>query len=85
MLAEMDEAIAGADRTTDTVARVAGQTPRSFGEYAELFSYKLTRDKGDAILARATPRDHRNPFGRVIVAQALRPNLTVTTRCWRRG
>lgn len=38
--AEMDEAIAGGaeDRTTDTVARVTGQTPRSFGEYAELFS-----------------------------------------------
>lgn len=55
--AEMDEAIAGGaeDRTTDTVTRVTGQTPRSFGEYAELFSCKLTRANGDAILARATP------------------------------
>jgi uncharacterized protein YbjT (DUF2867 family) len=51
MLAEMDEAIAGGaeDRTTDTVAHVTGQPPRSFRDYAELFSHKLTR--ADSALA----------------------------------
>ena len=34
----------------------------------------------DAILAGRLPWDHRDPFDRVIVAQALRRNLTVATR-----
>lgn len=37
-------------------------------------------DSGDAILAGRLPWDHRDPFDRVIVAQALRRNLTVATR-----
>lgn len=34
----------------------------------------------DAILAGRLPWDHRDPFDRMIVAQALRRNLTVATR-----
>lgn len=34
----------------------------------------------DAILAGRLPWDHRDPFDRAIVAQALRRNLTVATR-----
>lgn len=37
-------------------------------------------DSDDAILAGRLPWDHRDPFDRVIVAQALRRNLTVATR-----
>jgi PIN domain nuclease of toxin-antitoxin system len=34
----------------------------------------------DAILAARLPWEHRDPFDRVIVAQALRRNLTIVTR-----
>ena len=34
----------------------------------------------DAMLAARLPRQHRDPFDRVIVAQALRRNLTIATR-----
>jgi PIN domain nuclease of toxin-antitoxin system len=40
----------------------------------------LSIDSGDAILAGRLPWDHRDPFDRVIVAQALRRNLTIATR-----
>jgi PIN domain nuclease of toxin-antitoxin system len=32
------------------------------------------------ILARRLPWDHKDPFDRVIVAQAARRNLTIATR-----
>jgi PIN domain nuclease of toxin-antitoxin system len=40
----------------------------------------LSIDSDDAILAGRLPWDHRGAFDRVIVAQALRRNLTVATR-----
>jgi PIN domain nuclease of toxin-antitoxin system len=40
----------------------------------------LSIDSDDAILGGRLPWDHRDPFDRVIVAQALRHNLTVATR-----
>ena len=40
----------------------------------------LPIDADDAILAGRLPWDRRDPFDRVIVAQALRRNLTVATR-----
>ncbi len=40
----------------------------------------LPIDSEDAIVAGRLPWDHRDPFDRVIVAQALRRNLTVVTR-----
>lgn len=40
----------------------------------------LAIDSHDAILAGRLPWDHRDPFDRVILAQALRRNLTVATR-----
>lgn len=40
----------------------------------------LPIDSGDAILAGRLPWEHRDPFDRVIVAQALRGNLTLATR-----
>ncbi len=40
----------------------------------------LPIDSGDAILAGSLPWDHRDPFDRAIVAQAMRRNLTVATR-----
>jgi PIN domain nuclease of toxin-antitoxin system len=40
----------------------------------------LSIDSDDAILAGRLPWDHRDPFDRVIVAQALRRNLTLATR-----
>lgn len=40
----------------------------------------LPIDSDDAIFAGRMPWDHRDPFDRVIVAQALRRNLTVATR-----
>ena len=41
---------------------------------------ELAIDSHDAILAGGLPWDHRDPFDRVIVAQALRRSLTVATR-----
>lgn len=40
----------------------------------------LPIDSEDAILAGRLAWDHRDPFDRMIVAQALRRNLTVATR-----
>jgi len=40
----------------------------------------LPINSDDAIFAGRLPWDHRDPFDRVIVAQALRRNLTVATR-----
>lgn len=40
----------------------------------------LEIDSADAILAGRLPWEHRDPFDRVIVAQALRRNLTIATR-----
>ncbi|WP_183509154.1 MULTISPECIES: type II toxin-antitoxin system VapC family toxin [unclassified Mycolicibacterium] len=40
----------------------------------------LPIDSDDAILAGRLPWEHRDPFDRVIVAQALRRNLTLATR-----
>jgi PIN domain nuclease of toxin-antitoxin system len=39
----------------------------------------LPVDAADAILAGRLPWDHKDPFDRMIVAQALRRNLTVAT------
>lgn len=41
---------------------------------------ELPIDSADAILAGRLPWDHRDPFDRVIVAQAMRRNLTIATR-----
>lgn len=47
---------------------------------ADMNSTELAIGSADAILAGRLPWDHRDPFDRVIVAQALRRNLTVVTR-----
>ncbi len=47
---------------------------------ADMNTAELPIDAGDAILAGRLPWEHRDPFDRVIVAQALRRNLTVATR-----
>lgn len=41
---------------------------------------ELAIESADAILAGRLPWTHKDPFDRVIVAQALRRNLTVATR-----
>jgi PIN domain nuclease of toxin-antitoxin system len=41
---------------------------------------ELSIDSQDGILAARLPWKHRDPFDRVIVAQALRRNLTIATR-----
>ncbi|BBZ01891.1 twitching motility protein PilT [Mycolicibacterium chitae] len=41
---------------------------------------ELSIDAQDAILAGRLPWEHRDPFDRVLVAQAVRRNLTVVTR-----
>ena len=41
---------------------------------------ELAIDSADAILAGRLPWLHKDPFDRVIVAQALRRNLTIATR-----
>ncbi|MFN8090521.1 MAG: PIN domain-containing protein [Mycobacterium sp.] len=40
----------------------------------------LPIESPDAILAGRLPWDHKDPSDRVIVAQALRRNLTIATR-----
>jgi len=40
---------------------------------------ELPIDAADAILAGRLPWDHRDPFDRMIVAQAARRNLTIAT------
>jgi PIN domain nuclease of toxin-antitoxin system len=47
---------------------------------ASMSTSELSVDAQDAILAARLPWDHRDPFDRVIVAQALRRNLTIATR-----
>jgi len=46
---------------------------------ADMTASELPIDAGDAILAGRLPWDHKNPFDRVIVAQAARRNLTIAT------
>jgi PIN domain nuclease of toxin-antitoxin system len=41
---------------------------------------ELPIESADAILAGRLPWAHKDPFDRVIVAQALRRNLTIATR-----
>ncbi len=47
---------------------------------ADMSGGELAIDSADAILAGRLPWAHRDPFDRVIVAQALRRNLTIATR-----
>jgi PIN domain nuclease of toxin-antitoxin system len=47
---------------------------------ADMSTTELPIDSSDAILAGRLPWDHKDPFDRVIVAQALRRNLTIATR-----
>lgn len=46
---------------------------------ADMSAVELPIDAGDAILAGRLRWDHRDPFDRVIVAQAARRNLTIAT------
>jgi PIN domain nuclease of toxin-antitoxin system len=52
--------------------------------WADIISDMSTRElpieSSDAILAGRLPWEHKDPFDRVIVAQALRRNLTIATR-----
>jgi len=47
---------------------------------ADMSTVELPIDSADAILASRLPWEHLDPFDRVIVAQALRRNLTIATR-----
>jgi PIN domain nuclease of toxin-antitoxin system len=46
----------------------------------DMSTTELPIEAPDAILAGRLPWDHKDPFDRVIVAQALRRNLTIATR-----
>ncbi|ORW05387.1 type II toxin-antitoxin system VapC family toxin [Mycobacterium kyorinense] len=46
---------------------------------ADMTATDLPIDASDAILAGRLPWDHKDPFDRVIVAQAARRNLTIAT------
>ncbi|MGH3634047.1 MAG: type II toxin-antitoxin system VapC family toxin [Mycobacterium sp.] len=46
---------------------------------ADMSATELPIDAGDAILAGRLPWEHKDPFDRVIVAQAARRNLTIAT------
>jgi PIN domain nuclease of toxin-antitoxin system len=46
---------------------------------ADMSATEISIDAGDAILAGRLPWEHRDPFDRVIVAQAARRNLTIAT------
>jgi PIN domain nuclease of toxin-antitoxin system len=46
---------------------------------ADMTGTELPIDAGDAILAGRLPWEHKDPFDRVIVAQAARRNLTIAT------
>jgi PIN domain nuclease of toxin-antitoxin system len=46
---------------------------------ADMTAVELPIHAGDAILAGRLPWDHKDPFDRVIVAQAARRNLTIAT------
>lgn len=47
---------------------------------ADMSTVELPIESPDAILAGRLPWEHKDPFDRVIVAQALRRNLTIATR-----
>lgn len=47
---------------------------------ADMSTAEIPIESADAILAGRLPWDHKDPFDRVIVAQALRRNLTIATR-----
>lgn len=47
---------------------------------ADMSITELPIESPDAILAARLPWEHQDPFDRVIVAQALRRNLTIATR-----
>lgn len=47
---------------------------------ADMSTAELPIESSDAILAGRLPWEHKDPFDRVIVAQALRRNLTIATR-----
>ncbi len=47
---------------------------------ADMSTAELPIDSQDAILAARLPWEHRDPFDRLIVAQAVRRNLTIATR-----
>jgi len=47
---------------------------------ADMSTTELPIESPDAILAGRLPWKHKDPFDRVIVAQALRRNLTIATR-----
>ncbi len=46
---------------------------------ADMTATDLAIDAGDAILAGRLPWEHRDPFDRMLVAQAARRNLTLAT------
>jgi PIN domain nuclease of toxin-antitoxin system len=46
---------------------------------ADMTATDLAIDAGDAILAGRLPWEHKDPFDRVLVAQAARRNLTIAT------
>jgi PIN domain nuclease of toxin-antitoxin system len=46
----------------------------------DMSTSELPIESLDAILAGRLPWEHKDPFDRVIVAQALRRNLTIATR-----
>ncbi|MGO9353731.1 MAG: type II toxin-antitoxin system VapC family toxin [Mycobacterium sp.] len=47
---------------------------------ADMSASELSIDAHDGVLAARLPWEHNDPFDRVIVAQALRRNLTIATR-----
>lgn len=47
---------------------------------SDMSTNELAIESPDAILAGRLPWEHKDPFDRVIVAQALRRNLTIATR-----
>ena len=46
---------------------------------ADMTATDLAIDTGDAILAGRLPWEHKDPFDRILVAQAARRNLTLAT------
>ncbi|MGB9222806.1 type II toxin-antitoxin system VapC family toxin [Mycobacterium sp.] len=46
---------------------------------ADMTATDLAIDAGDAILAGRLPWEHKDPFDRILVAQAARRNLTLAT------
>jgi PIN domain nuclease of toxin-antitoxin system len=47
---------------------------------SDMRTSELPIESADAILAGRLPWEHKDPFDRIIVAQALRRNLTIATR-----